>query len=184
MQTGSRETRLNDSADIWIPAERELRWYAVYTQANHEKKAAAEILRRGVSSFLPLYRTIRRWSDRRIELELPLFQGYVFVHLALPDRLKVLQVSGVVRLVGFGGLPVPLPQEQLDALRSGLDRCLNAEPHPYLTAGRRVRLKSGPLAGMHGILLRRKGKFRVVIVLELIQRAIVVDADAADVEAV
>ena len=159
-------------------------WYAVYTQANHEKKAAAEISRRGVESFLPLYRAARRWSDRRIELEMPLFRGYVFVHLALSDRLRVLQVPGVVRLVGFGGFPAPLPDDQMNTLRSGLKGCMCAQPHPYLTVGRSVRLKSGPLAGMQGILLRRKGKFRVVISLELIQRAVVVDADSADVEPV
>lgn len=157
-------------------------WYAAYTCAHHEKKAAAEILRRGVEAFLPLYRTARRWSDRRVELELPLFQGYVFVHLRLLERLKVLQVPGVVRLVGFGGLPTPLPDEQLDCLRAGLDGCSRVEPHPFLTIGRRVRIKRGPLAGMGGILLRRKGKLRLVVCISLIQRAVSVDADEADVE--
>jgi transcription antitermination factor NusG len=182
MAAGITTVQPGSSADPWISAATNPRWYAVYTQAHHEKKTAAEISRRGVESFLPLYRSTRRWSDRRIELEIPLFQGYVFVHLALSDRLKVLQVPGVVRLVGFGGLPVPLPQDQVDTLRSGLRACQHAAPHPYLTTGRRVRFTSGPLAGMHGILLRRKGKSRVVIALELIQRAMVVDADAADVE--
>jgi transcription antitermination factor NusG len=158
-------------------------WYAAYTAANHEKKAAAEISRRGVESFLPFYHTARRWSDRRVELDMPLFPGYIFVYLALADRLNVLQVPGVVRLVGFGGSPAALPDEQINALRAGLNGQLRAEPHPYLMIGRRVRLKSGPLAGMQGILLRRKAKFRVVISIELIQRALVVDADAADVEA-
>ena len=157
-------------------------WYAVYTHANHEKKAAAEIARRGVESFLPVYQTARRWSDRQVKLEMPLFPGYVFVHFPLRDRLKVLEVPGVARLVGFGGLPAALPDEQVEMLRAGLNGRLRAEPHPYLTVGRRVRLKSGPFVGMHGILLRRKAKFRVVISIELIQRALVVDADSADVE--
>jgi transcription termination/antitermination protein NusG len=182
MATSIRAVHQPSSSADWISAATDPRWYALYTQAHHEKKTAAEILRRGVESFLPLYRSPRRWSDRRIELEIPLFQGYVFVHLALSDRLKVLQVPGVVRLVGFGGLPVPLPQDQIETLRSGLRACQRAAPHPYLTTGRRVRFRGGPLAGMFGILLRRKGKFRVVIALELIQRAMVVDVDAADVE--
>jgi len=182
MATGTRAIQTSDAPSCWISEAAEPQWYAVYTQAHHEKKTAAEISRRGVESFLPLYRSSRRWSDRRVELEMPLFQGYVFVHLRLADRLQVLQVPGVVRLVGFGGLPVPLPQEQIDTLRAGLGACQHVEPHPYLTVGRRVRFKSGPLAGMHGILLRRKGKFRVVIALELIQRAMIVDADASDVE--
>src|SRR6266850_1054984 len=88
-------------------------WYAVYTSAQHEKRVAAELGRRSVESFLPLYSSVRRWSDRRVRLELPLFPGYVFVHLALRDRLRVLQVPGVAKLVGFGGLPVALPDKQV-----------------------------------------------------------------------
>ncbi|MGA8656603.1 MAG: UpxY family transcription antiterminator [Chthoniobacterales bacterium] len=184
MATSTRAIQSIASPQGWISNDPQASWYAVYTHANHEKKAAAEISRRGVESFLPLYRTARRWSDRRIELDMPLFQGYVFVHLALCDRLKVLQVPGVVRLVGFGGLAAPLPEEQIDTLRSGLNGYWRAEPHPYLAVGRRVRLKSGPLAGIQGILLRRKGNFRIVISIDLIHRAVVVDADAADVEAI
>jgi transcription termination/antitermination protein NusG len=172
-----------DSQTPQLFAENQPRWYAAYTCANHEKKAASEISRRGIEAFLPLYRTARRWSDRRIELQLPLFQGYVFVHLLLSDRLKVLQVPGVVRLVGFGGLPAPLPDEQMESLRTGLVGRLLVEPHPFLAVGKRVRIKRGPLAGMRGILLRRKGRFRLVVSIELIQRAIAVDTDAADVEA-
>jgi len=176
-------TTLEDrSPASWILADSQPFWYAAYTYANHEKKAAAEISRRGVESFLPSYHTARRWSDRRVELEMPLFPGYIFVHLALHDRLKVLQVPGVARLVGFGGLPVALPDEQIDALRAGLNGRLRAEPHPFLTVGRYVRVKRGPLAGMRGILLRRKGKFRLVISIDLIQRSMAVDADIADVE--
>ena len=171
-----------NSQHPWVLAGSRPFWYAAYTYANHEKKAAAEISRRGVECFLPSYQTARRWSDRRVELEMPLFPGYVFVHLVLHDRLKVLQVPGVARLVGFGGLPVALPDEQIDALRAGLNGRLRAEPHPFLTVGRRVRVKRGPLAGMRGILLRKKGKFRLVISIDLIQRSMAVDADVADVE--
>jgi transcription antitermination factor NusG len=170
------------SLELWESVDSRPFWYAAYTCANHEKKAAKEISNRGVENFLPVYQTVRQWSDRRIELELPLFPGYVFVRLALRDRLKVLQVPGVSRLVGFGGLPAALPEEQIDTLRAGLNKRFRPEPHSYLTVGRRVRLKSGPLAGMQGILLRHLGNIRVVISVELIHRAIVVHADSADVQ--
>jgi transcriptional antiterminator NusG len=166
----------------WIQTGSQPFWYAVYTRAHHEKKASEELSQRGVENFLPLYRTARRWSDRRVDLELPLFPGYVFVHLALQDRLRVLQVPGVVRLVGFGGLATPLPIEEIEVWRGALDGQLRIAPHPYLRVGRRVRLKRGPLAGMEGFLLRRKGNFRVVILIELIQRAVEVDADEPDLE--
>jgi transcription antitermination factor NusG len=158
------------------------RWYAAYTSAHCEKKTAAEILRRGVESFLPLYRSVRRWSDRRVELDLPLFPGYVFVRLALQDRLKVLQVPGVARLVGFGGSPVALPEEQIAVLRAGLGGRSSATPHPYLQLGRRVRIVRGPLCGASGILIRKKSVYRVVLSLDLIMRSVAVEVDSTDIQ--
>ena len=171
-----------DEANLSRGAEPRPCWYAAYTYGNHEKKAAAEIARRGVESFLPVYRTVRRWSDRRVELKMPLFPGYVFVRLALHDRLKVLQVSGVSRLVGFGGAPVALPEEQIATLRAGLNGPLRAEPHPFLAIGRRVRVKVGPLQGLEGFVIRRKSGTRLIITLDLIQRSVAVEMEAEDLE--
>ncbi|HEV2386520.1 MAG TPA: UpxY family transcription antiterminator [Candidatus Acidoferrales bacterium] len=162
------------------PAYLDPRWYAAYTCANHEKQVAAQLLERGVEHFLPLYKTMHRWKDRRIRLQLPLFPGYVFVRLALRDRLKVLQVPSVVRFVGFGGLPTALPEDEIETLRAGLSCGLRAQPHPYLAFGRRVPITNGPLAGMEGILQRRKGKYRVVLSVDLIMRSIAVEASIAD----
>jgi transcription antitermination factor NusG len=125
---------------------------------------------------------MRRWKDRRIQLELALFPGYVFVHIALRDRLQVLQLPGVVQLVSFGGKPAALPDAEVEALRNGLARNLCAEPHPYLTVGRRVRVRAGSVAGLEGILLRRKQKFRVVLSIQLIQRSVAIEVDEADIE--
>jgi transcription antitermination factor NusG len=158
------------------------RWYALYTCANHEKRVAKQLEERAVEHFLPLYDSVRRWKDRKVKLELPLFPGYVFVHLALQNRLGVLQVPGVARLVGFGGLPVALPDQQLEALRAGLKGDFCAEPHPYLVVGRRVRITRGPLQGTEGILIRKKGSFRVVLSLVLIMRSVAVEVDTADIE--
>lgn len=156
-------------------------WYAAYTCANHEKRVAGELGVRGVEHFLPLYRSTRRWKDRRVQLELPLFPGYLFVRLPLSDRLRVLQIPSMVRLVGFGGWPTALPEEQLEALRTGLNEQSRAEPHPFLALGRKVRIARGPLEGLAGILVRRKGRCRFVLSLELIQRSIIVDVDGTDV---
>jgi transcription antitermination factor NusG len=158
----------------------EQRWYAAYTCANHEKRVAAELGARGVEQFLPLFGSVRRWKDRWVNLDLPLFPGYVFVRLALRDRLRVIQIPRVVRLVGFGGLPTALPDTEMEIMRSGLSGRLRAEPHPFLTEGHRVRVRSGPLAGMRGILLRRRGKARFVISVELIMRSMAVEMDEAD----
>ncbi len=176
----------NSGMTEWCPSPQaysEPQWYAAYTCANHEKRVAEQLGVREVEHFLPLYSSVRRWKDRRVRLELPLFPGYVFVRMAMRDRLQVQTVPGVARLVGFDGAPAALPNQEIEALRTSLGSSVRAEPHLYLTVGRRVRVKSGPLAGMEGVLLRRKGSFRLVISVDLIQRSVAVDADAADVEA-
>jgi transcription antitermination factor NusG len=160
------------------------RWYAVSTRSNHERRVAVQLAERGVENFLPQYESVRRWKDRKVHLKIPLFPGYVFVHLALRLRLRVLQVPGVACLVSFAGRPAAVPEEEFAKIRGFLKQGLRAEPHPYLKAGRRVRVRSGPLAGMEGIVLRRKNACRLVISLELIQRAIAVDVNSTDVEAV
>ncbi len=157
-------------------------WYAAYTSANHEKRVAMQLEERAVEHFLPLYESVRRWKDRRMKLQMPLFPGYVFVRLMLRDRLRILQIPSVVRLVGFNGIPAPLPDQDIESLRGALRQQLRAQPHPYLTIGKRVRILRGPLEGKEGILVRRKANLRVILSIDLIARSIVVDVDAVDVE--
>ncbi|MGI9101561.1 MAG: transcription termination/antitermination protein NusG [Terriglobales bacterium] len=157
-------------------------WYAVYTRARHEKRVASQLEQKRIEFFLPLYESMRRWKDRRVLLPMPLFPGYIFVHFAVHDRLQVLTIPGVVRLVSFDGRPAPMSERDVEALRQGLSEGLRAEPHPYLKVGRRVRVRSGPLAGMEGILTRKKDRFRLVLSLDLIMRSVAVEVDAADVE--
>ena len=162
----------------------EPRWYAAYTCAQHEKRVAEQFTERALESFLPLFESVRRWKDRRVKLQMPLFPGYVFVRLALRDRLRALATPSVVRLVGFNGHPVALPDKEMEALRACTEARLAAEPHAYLTVGRRVRIKTGPLAEMEGVLIRKKNMYRVVLSLDLIARSAAVEVDAADVERV
>src|SRR6266852_5202364 len=123
----------NHSEGLTLPASwLEQRWYAAYTCANHEKRVASEIRARDVEHFLPVYGSVRRWKDRRVLLDLPLFPGYAFVRLALRDKLRVLQIPSLVRLVSFNGQPAPLSNDEMEALRHSLIEPLNAQPHPYL----------------------------------------------------
>lgn len=156
-------------------------WYAAYTCPRHEKYVARQLDERSIDS-LPLYRSLRRWKDRRKQIELPLFPGYVFVHFDLQQRLRILGLTGVVRLVSFNGQPARLPEHDIETLRKGLDLQIYAEPHPYLRVGRRVRVVHGPMAGTEGILVRKKEKYRLVISLEAIMRSIAVEVDATDVQ--
>jgi transcription antitermination factor NusG len=159
----------------------EAKWYAAYTWARHEKRVAEQMRQRRLSSFLPLYRSIHRWKDRRKEIELALFPSYVFVQLVLKDRVRVLEIPGVVHIVSVRGTPVPLAEQEIESLRRGMDGNLKMEPHPYLQAGRRARVRSGPLTGLEGILLRRKDGLRLVLSIEILMRAVAVEIDEADV---
>jgi len=149
-------------------------WYAAYTCANHEKRVADHLASRSIEHFLPQYECVRKWKDRKARLQLPLFPGYLFVHLASQERLRVLQVPGVVQLVGFHGHPTPLPEEDILRIREYLGQGWRAEPHPYLGIGKRVRVVRGPLAGLQGIVLRRKNRSRLVLSFHLIQRSIAI----------
>jgi transcription antitermination factor NusG len=171
---------LADWENLGMPEEYwQSRWYAAYTRANHEKRVSEQLGLRGVEHFLPLYTSMRRWKDRTMRLDMPLFPGYVFLRMPLRDRLQVLQVPGVARLVGFDRLPTALPADEIETLRASLVEGTRVQPHPYLAVGQRVNLRSGPLAGLTGILVRRKSGARFVVSVDLIQRSVSLEIDEA-----
>jgi transcription antitermination factor NusG len=160
----------------------ERRWFAVYTTCRHEKRVAHHLEQREIEHFLPIYRTQHKWKDgSRAMLDLPLFPGYVFVRIDPRRRVGVLEVPGVVSMIGTATRPVALPDFEVEALRRGLDP-MRAEPHPLLTAGQPVRIKSGALAGVEGIVIRKKSGFRVVLTLSLLMQSIAIEVDGDDVE--
>jgi transcription antitermination factor NusG len=158
-------------------------WYALYTSPRHEKFVADQVKRREVNCFLPVYRSVRRWKDRKKVLELALFPGYVFVQMAPDKKLRVLDVPGAVRLVSFNGQPTPLPANEIEMLRNRLSGTRGVEPHPYLRVGHRVRVRSGAMEGLEGIIVRRKDRCRIVFSIDLLKRSVAIEVDEADVEA-
>jgi transcription antitermination factor NusG len=162
-----------------LPVER---WYAVSVRPRHEKVVSRHLELQGLNYFLPVYRSVRRWKDRRKELDMALFPGYVFVNLDLRDRLDVLRAPGVVQFVTFRGQPAAVPDSEIRALELSLSAGLRPQPHPYLHKGKRVRVKSGPLVDAKGIIIRRKEGFRLVISIDLIMRSVMLEVDEADVE--
>jgi transcription antitermination factor NusG len=159
------------------------KWFAVYTTCRHEKRVADHLERRTIEHYLPLYRSKRKWKDgSRVTLSLPLFPGYVFVRIGRAERISVLEVPGVLWFVGnSNSQPTSLPEFEIDTLRAALDPS-RVEPFPLLTAGQRVRIRSGSLAGIEGIVVRRKNSYRIVITLELIRQSIAVEVGADDLE--
>jgi transcription antitermination factor NusG len=159
-------------------------WFAVYTTCRHEKRVARNLQQRQIEHFLPIYRTQHTWKDgTRATLELPLFPGYVFVRIDFHDRVGVLEVPGVVSMIGTAKQPAPLPEMEVEALRTGLDP-MKAEPHPLLTVGQRVRITRGALTGVEGIVVRKKSGLQVVLTLSLLMQSIAIEVSGDDVELV
>lgn len=157
-------------------------WYAVYTIPRHEKKVAQQFEQRGIPGFLPLYRAQHRWKDgTKAKLELPLFPNYMFACIPYVQRVRVLAVPGVISLVGNGAFPVPISGGEIESLRAGI-REYRVEPHPYLTVGKRVRICSGAMAGLEGIIARKKNEFRVVLSLDRIMQSFAIEIDATCLE--
>ncbi len=163
-------------------AESQRFWYALQTRSRHEKVVHEQLEQKALESFLPLYRSMRRWKDRRKELALPLFPGYVFVRVALNERREALKTHGVARIVSFGGVPASLPEKEIEAIRHFLEQKVRLDPYPYLRIGQRARIGSGPFVGLEGILLRKKNSLRFVISLDLILRSVAVEIDSTELE--
>jgi transcription termination/antitermination protein NusG len=177
-----RGTSLNNFA---VPNETEVaRWYAIHTRANHEKKVLEQLVSCSFSAFLPMYKSVRRWHDRKVSLELPLFPGYLFVHMPLRLRHEVLKAAGVAQLVGPPGKPEPLAHGEIETLRQAREKNIPTDPHPYLTEGMRVRVKSGPFENLEGFLVKKKSASRVVITLSPISSSFALQFDANDIEPV
>ena len=165
-------------------AESRNTWYALFTRHQHEKSVAHALTLKGFNVYLPLYRSVRRWQDRVKHLWLPLFTCYIFLCDGMDRQLQVLTTPGLLHIVGPAGRPATVPPDQLDAIRQMVESPLRVEPHPFLSSGDRVRVISGPLFGLEGILSRTKAATRLVISMEMLGQSAAVEIDAAQVEKV
>lgn len=163
-----------------------LNWYAIQTRSRAEKAVAYRLQEQGIPTFLPTVREEHRWSDRRKIVELPLFNCYVFAQCAPTneDRLRMLRTHGVFQIVGVRGEGTPIPEEQIHAVRTLLHEQLSCSAHPFLKIGQRVRVKTGALAGIEGVLLAKSGERMLVISIDAIQRSMAVSIEGYAVEAV
>jgi transcription antitermination factor NusG len=159
-------------------------WYAVYTRHQHEKVVAQILTNKGLKTFLPLCETTHHWKDRAKALSMPLFPCYVFLNGGLEHRLQILTTPGIHGFVSYGGNPAAIPDSEMEAIRRVLDNGVRVEPHPFLKYGDRVRIKSGALAGIEGILVRKRNQSRLVLSVEMLGKAASMEVDAFQVEPV
>jgi transcription elongation factor/antiterminator RfaH len=159
-------------------------WYAVYTKPRHERTVNGHLVEEGITVFLP---EIERWSrrrDRKKKVSYPMFPGYVFINTDLngEHRLRILKTKGVVRILGHQNVPTTIPEEQIQAIQKVLESKKTISSFPYLRTGQNVRVISGPLDGVEGIFVSGKGKGILIISVDILQRAVSVEIEQADVE--
>ncbi len=159
-------------------------WYALYTRHQHEKMVDQVLTNKGFTTFLPIYATTHNWKDRAKVLSLPLFPCYVFLKGGIERRLQILTTPGVFGLVSSAGQPAAIPDIEVEAIRRVVESGVRVEAHPYLKCGNWVRVKCGPLAGIEGILVRKKNISRLVLSVEMLGTAAAIEVEAFQVEEV
>jgi transcription antitermination factor NusG len=182
----SPQQALNATQEMQAQHGESLCWYAIRTRSRHEKIVAKQLDGLQIETFLPLCSEIHRWSDRKKSVDLPLFPGYAFVRVVYtPDeRVRVLRAHGVAGFVGTQGRGIPIPDRQIDDIKTLLSHNVPMKSHPAFPVGRRVRIRGGALDGVEGILQAQKNERILVILIDAIQRAISVDLEGYDVEVV
>ena len=158
------------------------RWYAVHSRSRFEKKVSALLHEKGLAAYLPVKRLQRKWKDRKKFIDFPLFPCYLFVHIPLLDKKAVIQTKGVVRIVGFPE-PVPVPDNQIEALKRFESQDVQVDPYPEFFPGKEIEVKKGPFRGIRGYVLEKNKKYRLLVGLELISQVVSVEIDVEDIKA-
>ncbi len=157
------------------------RWYVLHVRSRAELAVARQIDQKGYEPFVPLWRSLRHWADRTRELELPLFPSYVFCRVTSESAGRVVTTPGVIRIVGAGGVPIPVEDSEIEALRRVAHTQARVEPWPHVSLGERVELRAGPLRGVQGVLTKLTNGRRLIVTVSLLQRSVAVEIDGYDV---
>lgn len=166
-----------------ITGSQRFSWFALQVRTRHEPGVAGFLESKGYEIFMPTYTCRKRWSDRVKSVESPLFPGYLFCRFDCQDRLPILKTPGVIQIVGYNRVPVPVEESEIQAIQALMKSGLPNQPWPFLSVGDRVRIEAGPLRGCEGLLVEFKGNHRLVLSVTLLHRSVAVEIDSACVKA-
>ena len=173
-----------NKTDILDKSSESHSWYALYTMVRHEKVVNNALQKKDIKTFLPLRTSINRWSDRKKEVSVPLFPGYIFIHAGWEEISKSLNTRSVVRVLGNSDGPIPIPDMQIEGIRTLIENKINFEAHPLIKVGREVVVSNGPLEGFTGKVIEKRGSYKLILSLDLIKRSVSAEVDINDVELV
>ena len=160
-----------------LPESARVPWYALQVWVRKESVIATQLEGQGFECFLPKYKSLREWSDRTKEVEQPLFPGYVFCRFDYTERRPVVVTPGVLQVVGCGRTPLAVDDREIEAIQTAVASGISSQPWPYLEVGERVKIHTGKLSGLEGILVNFKGNHRVVLSVSLLQRSVALEVD-------
>ena len=172
------------SSDAQRRAGSQFPWFALQVRTRQEASVAQQLYGQGYERFLPLYKLRKRWSDRIKEVDAPLFPGYLFCRFNPQDRLPILKTPGVIQIVGFNNGPAAVDESEIRSIQTLVATGAPHQPWPFLATGDRVRIESGPLHGLEGILIDVKRSHRLILSVTLLQRSVAVEIDSALVTAI
>ena len=158
-------------------------WYALWTRSRHEKLVREQLERKKVEVFLPTIGKWSHWKDRKKKIDWPLFPGYCFARFDTERRLDVMKCEGVVSVISNNGEMSPIPEIEIESIRTLVDSELAFDPVPLIKEGDMVKVTHGPLKGVVGRLVRKGAHARLVLSVDLIGQAVSVEVDASDVKA-
>jgi transcriptional antiterminator RfaH len=161
------------------PLKLDGRWLAIRVRGGREISIACSLTKRGYEQFVPCYPRLRSWSDRTATILSPLFPGYAFLRFDSGNRYAIVTIPGVIGFVGVGKDPVPIEDSEIDALRMIVDRGFAFGPCQFLRIGETVQIQEGPLSGLRGIILRLKGKTRLVVSVALLKQSVYVEIESS-----
>ena len=180
ISVGSRmEGNLDGSPCKPMDSSSNTAWYALQVRSRKENYVASQISGKGFEYLLPTYKSFRQWSDRKKELEQPLFPGYLFCRFDFQDRRPLITIPGVLQILGNGRVGIPVSDDEISALRLAVSSGMPKQPWPYLQVGQRVCVNYGTLAGLEGILVNVKGNHRVVLSVTLLQRSVAMEVETS-----
>jgi transcription antitermination factor NusG len=160
----------------------ELPWFALHVRTRHETAIGSFLAAKGYEQFVPLYKFKKRWSDRIKVTDAPLFPGYLFCRFDPQFRLPILKTPGVIQIIGYNRIPTPIDETEMDAIQTVIASGLQTQPWPFLAVGERVRIGSGSLRGLDGIVVKMKDNHRLVVSVSLPRRSVAVEIDSTLVE--
>jgi transcription antitermination factor NusG len=165
-------------------AAHDRRWYVAYTYPRHERSVADQLARKSVESFLPSLTRTSRWKDRQVKIDTPLFPGYIFARISVDERLKVLSISSVIRILAFNEVPVPVGDAEIDAIRLCLTRGGKLSAHHFVAVGERVRVREGIFEGLEGFVVRHRNGCKLVVTVALIHQSAALEIEEEFLERV